>query len=109
MGQPINWCPATGCRFAMNLTREGWVCPNQENHPKLRLSMTKPPANVLPCAVCEAPVEIANTHMEVHIDREQYNAGNKAISSIAICHKERCQRLLNEVLEELGREKIRID
>ena len=43
MGQPIAWCPVGKCHFAMNLTPQGWVCPNERNHlkpkmPQLRMN-----------------------------------------------------------------------
>ena len=57
-----------------------------------------------PCVVCDYPVEVGDSRMEVWKDPTGEADGKTNI--MAVCGNPRCQRLARKALEEAGRKKL---
>ena len=58
-----------------------------------------------PCIVCGFPVEIAETEQRVYFDRERMARDSDiTVNVMAVCGSNRCQRLVNQVIAESGKE-----
>ena len=61
---------------------------------------------VIPCAVCEYPVQVETAKRQVHVDAERVAQGELTVNEIAVCSAKRCQRLLRRTLREMGRRQV---
>ena len=60
---------------------------------------------IKPCIVCAFPVEIAEAEERIYFDKERMaNATDISVNVIAVCGSKRCQRLVNEVMDESNKE-----
>ena len=58
-----------------------------------------------PCIVCDFPVEIADAEERVYFDKEKMARDpDISVNVITVCGSKRCQRLVNEVIAESGKE-----
>ena len=60
----------------------------------------------IPCLVCEYPVEIETAERKVFVDVAQVAHNKLAKTTVAVCGNPRCRRLLQEVLDEQGRQQV---
>ena len=61
---------------------------------------------IIPCAVCEFPVKVETSKRQVHVDPQRLSQGEETVQTMAVCGSKRCQRLLRETLDEMGRRQV---
>ena len=60
-----------------------------------------------PCVVCDFPVEIGKAEKRTYIDPDLIAQGVEKKNVLVVCGSKRCQRLVNEVIAEAGKRRVR--